>query len=154
LVLIERQGWASGSLRVLCRCDCGNEKRLSLSNLANGRTVNCADRSRHPDPRSRDALTYSGAHSRVRLAKGKASAHRCPCGRPAEQWAYSHADYDEAHDDEGKDAGRPFSADPAHYLALCRSCHARWDRARRALPAGVLSLAHVARWLRATSAEE
>jgi hypothetical protein len=134
---------------VLCRCDCGTVKRLSLGNLTSGVTTNCADRERHPDPRFRgEAITYDGAHNRVHAIKGSASAHPCwRCGGQAEHWAYSHAASDERAMIVGKERGRPYSPNPDHYSPLCRSCHARMDRAHARTSGGGLSLTHVALWM-------
>ena len=73
-----------------------------------------------------DAITYKGAHHRVRLRRGSASQYACTCGRPAMDWAYDHADPDEL---LGDYYGRPrrYSADPDHYLPMCRSCHRKFD---------------------------
>lgn len=53
LVIIARLGKVNGSVRVLCRCDSGTEKEVSLQNLLSGSTVNCANRDHHPDQRNR-----------------------------------------------------------------------------------------------------
>lgn len=147
LVLIERLPASSGTQYALCRCDCGTRKRVGLQNLATGAITNCADRTHHPDPRRKEALTYGGAHSRVKNERGSASLYRCRCGRQAEQWAYSHADYDAASDAVGREAGKPFSTDSAHYMPMCRSCHSLFDHARHRMSGGGLSLVHVAFWM-------
>ncbi|MEV0733311.1 hypothetical protein [Polymorphospora sp. NPDC050346] len=145
LVLVERVE-QSGEPRALFRCECGTVKALQINNVASGTTVNCADRANHPDPRRRDQLTYNGAHSRVKRERGSASRHLCRCGKQAEQWAYSHADYDQVRMTEGREAGKPYSLDPQHYSPMCRRCHARFDQARRRL-GGALSLVHLAYWM-------
>ncbi|MFE9206217.1 hypothetical protein [Micromonospora sp. NPDC007230] len=153
LVLIERRGKVNGSCRVICRCECGNVRDYNLSNLRNGVTTNCADRNRHPDPRARQAppADYDSAHKLVRRLNGRASAHLCRCGKQAEQWAYSHADPDVMRDGEGREHGQPFSTDPAHYSPMCRSCHARFDRAHARHFGDRLSLFHHALWLATTT---
>jgi hypothetical protein len=70
-----------------------------------------------------DAVTYSGAHIRVRNARGPASAQVCECGQPAGHWSYDHSDPDEKHDERG----RPYSPDPSHYRPMCVPCHKRAD---------------------------
>jgi hypothetical protein len=153
LVVVERLAGSKG--RVLVRCDCGNEKVVYGRNLASGLTLNCADRSKHPDPRSKgEAVSYSGAHNRVRLQRGSASLRRCRfCGGQAEQWAYSHAGLSEQRDSHGKEKGKPYSPHVACYYPTCRGCHRRFDQARARLPEGATSLAHHALWL-ATTTEE
>lgn len=55
---------------------------------------------------------YNRRHYRVAKARGKASAHTCPCGAPAAEWA-------QLHDKDGED--------PDDYEAMCRKCHQRYD---------------------------
>jgi hypothetical protein len=60
--------------RVLCKCDCGNEKVVHTRNLPIGLTINCADRDQHVDPRFKgDDITYDGAHNRIKGMLGSAS---------------------------------------------------------------------------------
>lgn len=74
-----------------------------------------------------DAVSYSGAHIRVRSQRGKASALACvDCGRGAEQWAYNHTDPNEKHDKNG----RPYSPNPDRYDPMCIACHKVADLAR------------------------
>ncbi|MEV4492713.1 hypothetical protein AB0K04_21670 [Micromonospora coxensis] len=142
LTLVER---IEGSeARALFRCECGNVKALQINNVTRGVTTNCADRTNHPDPRRVELLTYDGAHNRVKALKGSASLYLCRCGKQAEQWAYSHADYDERAMIKGREARKPYSINPDHYVPLCRPCHTRFDNAHRRLPIEGVSLAHVA----------
>ncbi len=145
LVLVAYVGRDSGGTRAEFLCDCGQTKTLRLGNVTSGATTDCADRAAHPDPRSKGRqIAYGTAHHRVTAQRGRAREHPCAlCGDQAEHWAYAHGDHDQRADLAGKDAGRPFSPEPAHYLPACRPCHARWDNARRATGGG-LSLAHVA----------
>jgi hypothetical protein len=133
---------------VICRCDCGNVRELSLTNLSRGITTNCADRAHHIDPRHRgEEVTYGTAHHRVAKRRGSASQHSCArCGGQAGDWAYSHADPDERADSAGKDAGKAYSVELTHYEPLCRSCHRRTDNAHRRMSGGGLRLAPVALW--------
>lgn len=72
---------------------------------------------------SGDAVTYSGAHDRVRHARGAASGHLCAdCGGQASQWSYDHADANEKPSTEG-----PYSADVEHYEPRCVPCHKAFD---------------------------
>ncbi len=74
-----------------------------------------------------DAVTYEGAHARVKAARGRPSQHICVgCGKQAEDWAYDHRD-PAGKISTGPKALRPYSPDPAHYLPMCRSCHKRYD---------------------------
>jgi hypothetical protein len=148
LVILERLGKLDGTSFVLCRCDCGNEKQGRLQNLVSGAAVDCADREHHADPRSKgDSIGYGAAHQRVAKLKGSAREHQCyRCGQRAEHWAYSHGDPDEKRNGHGKAKGMPYSTDPEHYLAMCRSCHSRADKAHSRVAGDTLSLPHVVLW--------
>ena len=65
--------------------------------------------------------------TRLRRWRGKASTFTCPCGAPAAEWAYDHADPDEL---IGEKNGRPvpYSLYLDHYRPLCQSCHKRLDQ--------------------------
>ncbi|MFI7429265.1 hypothetical protein ACIBPB_19940 [Micromonospora sp. NPDC049836] len=145
LTLVERiEG--SGEPRALFRCECGNVKALQINNVARGITTNCADRANHVDPRRQELLTYDGAHARVKNERGSASLYLCRCGNQADQWAYSHADYDERADIKGREARKPYSTNPDKYVPMCRPCHTRFDNAHRRTIGDGLSLVHVAYW--------
>lgn len=89
-----------------------------------------------PDLGAKAIRTYIGAHALVHRVRGRAADHTCECdgrcgacpcrpsGRPAQDWAYDHADPARLVDPRG----RMFSLDPDHYLPMCRPCHRRWDR--------------------------
>jgi hypothetical protein len=67
---------------------------------------------------------YTTVHCRLR-AKQLASTLPCAhCGGQADDWAYDHADPNELTDPRGL----PYSADPRHYIPLCKACHTRFDR--------------------------
>jgi len=71
---------------------------------------------------------YAFAHNKVYRLRGRATGYPCEhCGRPAKHWAYDHQDPDERF----HPAGRPYSVDPWHYLALCVSCHKILDSGER-----------------------
>lgn len=78
-----------------------------------------------------DARGYNWAHQRVRATRGVARQHVCPCGKPADEWAYGHNDPNPRTDTittvRGKTTVVTWSDDPAHYIAMCRRCHARLD---------------------------
>lgn len=72
-------------------------------------------------------VTYSGAHSRVAKARGKAADHACvDCGNPAQEWAYDGLD-----EHEVTDGPRRFSRNPAHYMPMCVPCHRAFDMRHR-----------------------
>ena len=68
--------------------------------------------------------SYIEIHKRLLLLHGPAYQHVCPCGKPAEEWAYQHTGDPELRDVDGR---FPHSEDPNDYLAMCRSCHRRLD---------------------------
>jgi len=71
-----------------------------------------------------DQVGYSGAHWRIRKAKGAATDHDCAhCDATAVHWAYDHTDPDQ----RTNDTGLTYSLDPSHYLPLCASCHVAFD---------------------------
>lgn len=72
-----------------------------------------------------DATSTTGAHRRVRKARGPASDHSCvDCGGTAKEWAYDHKDPEERAHPQGA-----FSLKVEHYQPMCVSCHRRFDRA-------------------------
>lgn len=152
LTLVER----TGNDRADFRCDCGNIRTLSINNVRSGVTQNCADRRHHPDPRNvGDAAAYSTMHHRLAKLYGPASAHPCfVCGAQADGCAFLHGTPDVKADSAGKDAGRPFSTDPAQYAPACKSHHGRWDTAKGRTAGTGLSLAHRALWLALHDAAE
>lgn len=71
---------------------------------------------------------YTLAHRKVYRLRGRAADYSCErCGKQAQDWAYDHQDPDE----RAHPAGRPYSLDPDHYLALCVSCHRTMDHAAK-----------------------
>jgi len=81
-------------------------------------------------------LSYKAAHMRVKAKHGPASDHACvDCGAQARHWSFDHADPDARITDDG----RPFSADPDHYLPRCVSCHKKHDCAVLIEAKGTLS---------------
>lgn len=71
-----------------------------------------ADRPERPKlPNSE--VNYFNMHTRLRKARGSATAHQCVrCDQPAAQWAYIH----------GEDP-----SDFDSYAPMCRSCHKKYD---------------------------
>ncbi|CAL9298846.1 hypothetical protein SUDANB148_02976 [Streptomyces sp. SudanB148_2056] len=139
--------------RALFKCICGNVREMSINNV---RTVrdgkpmvhNCADRTKHPDPRRTSTPAYATVHHRKARLEGPASDHPCwLCGGPAEHHAFLHGTHDVLADETGREAGLPYSDDPEQLAPLCRSCHGRWDEAKQRTAGDGLSLAHIALWL-------
>lgn len=82
-----------------------------------------------------DAVTYSGAHARVRKLRGRASDHRCvDCLGQATHWAYRHGSPSEV---SGEWVGfvLAYSPDPMDYDPRCTPCHKAYDLAELALKA-------------------
>lgn len=71
-------------------------------------------------------VSYKSAHHRVWKARGKAYEHNCECGYPAEHWAYDHLDENEL-TGENRGYTTTYSTDPAHYIAMCVTCHKNFD---------------------------
>jgi len=79
------------------------------------------------NPRKKD-VTYSGAHMRVRKARGSASECTCvDCGKQAIDWSYDRNDPAELVGLTSRGHETTYSADPAHYSPRCRSCHVVFD---------------------------
>lgn len=82
----------------------------------------------NPNWKGDDLSSYFGAHHRVESNRGKASNYACAhCNSPALDWAYDHLDPDEK---VGQNHGwrAVYSTNPYHYIALCKSCHVRFDK--------------------------
>lgn len=94
-------------------------------------------------PRRTRTRGYAAQHLYVATVRGRAAEQLCAhCTRPADHWAYDHADPDPL--TEHRDGHSvSYSADPAHYIALCRSCHTRFDRRDR----GNTNTGQVLRWI-------
>lgn len=68
-------------------------------------------------------MSYSAVHYALKTTRGPAKQSQCPCGKPAEHWAYQHTGvklFDEK-------IGRWYSEDLNDYTAMCRSCHTLLD---------------------------
>jgi len=133
LVALRRVGTCpGGSAMWRSACDCGAETSTSAASLRAGITRSCGCLRREAcvlfvKASRRAVVSYSGAHQRTVSTRGKASKQTCPCGAPAEQWAYNHSD-----PDERSAVGRgAYSLDPQHYVAMCGPCHAQLDAAHR-----------------------
>lgn len=86
----------------------------------------------HGDPGTAEigklSTSYEAIHSRIRSARGSASDHPCAaCWSPANDWSYDHDDPDELDGTTRRGTPVVYSADPAHYVPLCRSCHSEID---------------------------
>lgn len=71
------------------------------------------------------AISYMGAHQRVRSTFGGAHMYDCAaCAKPAEDWAYDHEDANQLWWQQNSCW---YSADPTHYLPMCKKCHNKFD---------------------------
>lgn len=100
------------------------------------------------------APTYQAMHKRVYKQRGPARDHTCPCGEPAEQWAYDHQDPYEL--TEWRKTGPravvrevPYSTCLDHYVALCFGCHVKLDTPERPKSLGRAKLDRGSRKVRA-----
>lgn len=125
----------------LCRCSCGNEKRVASRHLRSGAIISCgcyvrslaADNARRGahkitgslSPLHKQVVGYGAAHGRVRKVRGRACNHACvDCGGAALHWSYNLTDPDEL----VSPGGQRYSLDPAHYSPRCTPCHSAHDR--------------------------
>jgi NUMOD3 motif len=70
---------------------------------------------------------YVRRHKYVQKVRGKASEKKCAhCGKPAKHWAYAHCGLGESAVSVGIDPWNPWSP-----IALCESCHVRYDSRER-----------------------
>lgn len=109
----------------LCACDCGEKSTVIGRHLRTGNTRSCGHLQGNGGGRPRQAIvSYTGAHTRVEVRRGKARAFKCfDCPSPAAEWSYTRRDIAELVDDRG----RPYSVDPLFYVPRCRPCHRRFD---------------------------
>lgn len=125
--------------RWLCVCDCGAVVRVLAPNLVRGQVRSCGclnrdliaerNRGRRFQP-MKERVGYSGAHRRMRTARGDASLYRCvDCDGEASDWSYDHSDPDELFEVQ---RGRPlaYSIKFEHYVPRCKKCHGAFDRSR------------------------
>jgi len=68
--------------------------------------------------------TYRAIHRRLWDTRGPASDYTCPCGEPAQDWAYQFTGSPELRSSDG---GFPHSTDPDDYEPRCRKCHTTFD---------------------------
>lgn len=144
--LIDLTGQTLGRLTVLervtgrrqamwrCRCACGSERIVRSDNLRSGSTTSCG--CLHAEVVSREVVTYSGAHQRVRRLRGKAADYPCAdCGGRADQWSYDGLDLNEQIEQrkriDGEMVPMAYSLETKHYHPRCDSCHRSLDRHRR-----------------------
>jgi hypothetical protein len=115
-----------------CRCQCGTETSVYRTNLISGKSTSCGcltlERSieAHRAMR-REMVSYIRVHMRLKEDVGPASNFQCPCGAPADEWAYDHEDPSPLLNERGL----LYSLDPAHYIPMCRRCHRDLDRRMR-----------------------
>lgn len=81
-----------------------------------------------PGQRRKANPGYEAVHSRLSRDRGPARTHECArCNRRAKTWAYTH---DDPNEQWCPKTGFPFSLDQSYYVALCKSCHSKFDCAR------------------------
>lgn len=126
-----RNGWVS-------RCSsCGRESSPALQNVIRGhRCRHCAALANRGEGNGwwcGDAVTYGGAHDRVRLHKGSASAHLCiDCGDQAQEWSYSHCGGpNERRGITSKGCQALYSVNPDDYDPRCKPCHRAFDASHK-----------------------
>jgi hypothetical protein len=84
---------------------------------------------RHGDSllHNRNSTNYKAVHQRL----GRASDHKCVCGRQAQEWSYRGDDPNEL-TQQGRYGSKElllrYSLDARHYDALCKPCHISRDR--------------------------
>lgn len=118
------QDWA-GDAQWACQCDCGEAVTRAAGSLnREGDANTCGVPNKHLDP----FVGYSGAHERVRSARGAASDHSCiTCGKQALHWSYRHDDPDEMFDEMLANRPMAYSVNPDHYDPRCVPCHKKFD---------------------------
>ena len=80
---------------------------------------------------ARAEVGYLGAHNRVYSLRGKASQYLCECGKPAQEWAYTHSGIQERLARPNKNGFQfKYSLDPDQYVPMCKPCHNEFDRSR------------------------
>lgn len=74
--------------------------------------------------------SYAQVHHTLRIQRGRAAEHRCPCGAQAEEWSYDHTDTNEI---TGVHCASVvvWSLDLTRYQPLCITCHRLRDRVHR-----------------------
>lgn len=108
-------------------CDCGETRTSPIWNIRNAAGMVACGKTKHYEDRT-PLPSYTLAHGRVRLIKGRAKDHICPCGKPGQQWAYDHKDPDEFFVPAGYTKNpMPYSMKPEHYVSMCIKCHKRFD---------------------------
>lgn len=119
-----RRAWERANRKPEVRPTCATID--CTTTVAGGRTHCAKHHPRPPRPAPVRSTTYRAVHQRLTRQRGKASGHTCPCGAPAEQWAYNHTDPAPLSQEwNGKTV--TYSADLDRYDALCRGCHVRRD---------------------------
>lgn len=72
---------------------------------------------------------YGATHDRIRQVRGPASAHLCPCGKPATEWALDNDSPNIIIEvmEHRQTAGMRYSLDPMDYSPMCTACHQKMD---------------------------
>ena len=131
LVVVQLDGSVNNKLMWMCLCDCGTTKKVIGASLRNGSTASCGcfQIEQTKKRRTLAVVGYPGAHSRVCVARGKASEHLCvDCGHPAGDWSYDGLDPQEL-TSQVHGFVLSYSLNITHYQPRCKSCHTRFDMA-------------------------
>lgn len=71
----------------------------------------------------RTDVGYHTAHNRIRTLKGPAKSYLCvDCGKPAQQWSYTHDDPDEKVGPNSLGSMLAYSLKEECYVPRCRKC--------------------------------
>lgn len=73
-------------------------------------------------------VSYSSAHKRTRLNRGKPTLYACVCGQQASEWAWMHNETESTRTDLVNGWEADYSLNPFDYMALCHDCHIKLDR--------------------------
>lgn len=115
--------------RPRCRVDgCERPARAqTLCKMHYNRWLTYGDPGEADQRKSKEIVSYSGAHKRVRRLNGSASVHECcSCGAPAEEWAYDHSDPSPLWE-----RNMPYSLASHRYQPMCKQCHVALDASQR-----------------------
>lgn len=97
------------------------EQRAKISEKLRGRNLSPEHRAKL----RKETPSYHAAHRRVEAERGKASTHPCDhCGKQARDWALRDGG---GRSKKGNGRHRMYSLVADDYLALCQSCHRRYD---------------------------
>lgn len=133
-VVIERAGTAHNAVTWRCICDCGTERIVRGFALRRGMTQSCGCLALENATKAKikPVVKYLSAHDRVTKERGRAKALRCvDCDGAAREWSYDGGDPNELTELVHGRHLLAYSLDVSRYSPRCRSCHRRFDAAKR-----------------------